>query len=93
MDGPHPSQSLRQALIAQHNRLLKLTTILGDDMMLPQRVMGHIDSRAAPRCPVLAPEAGRRHPGRRPRRLPIALEAFQFQGQNVGIFLFILHPV
>jgi len=41
MDGPHPSQSLRQALIAQHNRLLKLTTILGDDMLLPQRVMGH----------------------------------------------------
>lgn len=41
MAGPHPSLSLRQALIAQHDRLLKLTTILGDDMLLPQRVMGH----------------------------------------------------
>jgi hypothetical protein len=41
MAGPYPSLSLRQALIAQHDRLLKLTTILGDDMLLPQRVMGH----------------------------------------------------
>ena len=56
MAGPHPSLSLRQALIALHDRLLKLTTILGDDMLLPHRVMGHTDSRAAPRCPVLATE-------------------------------------
>ena len=93
MAGPHPSLSLRQALIAQYDRLLKLTTILGDDMLLPQRVIGHTDSRAAPHCPVLAIKAGQRHPGRRPRRLPIALEAFQFRAQNGGIVLFILYPV
>lgn len=33
--------TLRQALIGQHNRLLKLTTVLGDDVLLPQRVVAH----------------------------------------------------
>ena len=31
--------SIHQALISQHNRLLKLTTVLGDDILLPQRVI------------------------------------------------------
>lgn len=30
-----------QALIAQHDRLLKLSTPLGDDVLLPQRVIAH----------------------------------------------------
>lgn len=33
--------SVSQALISQHNRLLKLTTVLGDDILLPQRVIAH----------------------------------------------------
>lgn len=33
--------SFTQALIAQHNRLLKLTTPLGADILLPQRVLAH----------------------------------------------------
>lgn len=33
--------ALSRALIGQQNRLLKLTTILGDDMLVPQRVIGH----------------------------------------------------
>lgn len=35
------SSSLNQVLIAQHDRLLKLTTPLGDDILLPQRVLAH----------------------------------------------------
>lgn len=31
--------SIHQALISQHNRLLKLATVLGDDILLPQRVI------------------------------------------------------
>lgn len=41
MDGLHPHVALGQALIGQQNRLLKLTTILGDDVLLPQRVFSH----------------------------------------------------
>ncbi len=37
----HKSQSLGQALIAQQNRLLKLTTPLGHDILLPQRVLAN----------------------------------------------------
>lgn len=37
----HKSQSLSQAVIAQQNRLLKLTTPLGHDILLPQRVLAH----------------------------------------------------
>jgi type VI secretion system secreted protein VgrG len=33
--------SLSQALIGQQNRLVKLTTPLGEDVLLPQRVLGH----------------------------------------------------
>ncbi len=35
------SSSLNQALIAQHDRLLRLTTPLGDAILLPQRVLAH----------------------------------------------------
>nr|WP_314545399.1 type VI secretion system Vgr family protein [uncultured Massilia sp.] len=35
------SSSLNQVLIAQHNRLLKLTTPLGGDILLPQRMLAH----------------------------------------------------
>jgi type VI secretion system secreted protein VgrG len=33
--------SLIQASIGQENRLIKLTTILGENVLLPQRVVGH----------------------------------------------------
>lgn len=33
--------ALGQALIGQHNRLIKLTTVLGDDVLLPQRVLAN----------------------------------------------------
>lgn len=35
------SSSLNPALIAQHDRLLKLKTPLGNDILLPQRVLAH----------------------------------------------------
>jgi len=38
---PNTLAALNQALIGQHNRLLKLTTVLGDDVLLPQRVLAH----------------------------------------------------
>jgi type VI secretion system secreted protein VgrG len=41
MDGQHSHAALGQALIGQQNRLLKLTTSLGDDVLLPQRVLSH----------------------------------------------------
>lgn len=33
--------SLNPALFEQHDRLVKLTTPLGDDILLPQRVLAH----------------------------------------------------
>lgn len=36
-----PTKFLDQALLAQHDRLLKLDTPLGDDILLPQRVLAH----------------------------------------------------
>jgi len=33
--------ALKQAILGQQNRLLKLTTVLGEDVLLPQRVIGH----------------------------------------------------
>jgi type VI secretion system secreted protein VgrG len=41
MADPKSLAALDRALIGQHNRLLKLTTILGDDVLLPQRVIAH----------------------------------------------------
>jgi hypothetical protein len=93
MAGPHPSLSLRQALIAQHDRLLKLTTILGDDMLLPQRVMGHdrlgrsvalrgFSNRSRPTTSWSTSSPHTHRPG-----------GITFRGQNVGIALSTLHPV
>ncbi|MCS0595464.1 type VI secretion system Vgr family protein [Massilia agri] len=36
-----PTKSFNQALLAQHDRLLKLDTPLGNDILLPQRVLAH----------------------------------------------------
>lgn len=36
-----PSRFLDQALLAQHDRLLRLDTPFGDDILLPQRVLAH----------------------------------------------------
>lgn len=36
-----PTRFLDQALFAQHDRLLKLDTPLGDDILLPQRLLAH----------------------------------------------------
>ena len=41
MAGPNRLLSLGQALIAQRDRLLKLTTSIGNDVLLPQRVVAH----------------------------------------------------
>lgn len=38
---PNTLAALNQALFGQYNRLLKLTTVLGDDVLLPQRVLAH----------------------------------------------------
>lgn len=41
MDGLNKLAAFGQALVGQQNRLLKLSTILGDDVLLPQRVLGN----------------------------------------------------
>lgn len=36
-----PNNIIKQALLGQQNRLVKLTTPLGEDVLLPQRVVAH----------------------------------------------------